>query len=516
MDASSVASKADLASEELRELAVEVRDLQRRVSALEQREPKPVTAAPPVEIPQLHVSSDAVSVIGRALLAIAGAYLLRALTEVHVLPSKAGVAVGILYAGFWLWRATQAEGTFAATANALSSVFIFAPLIWEATVRLQAVSTWTAAGVIVAFSLAAIWKTRVAMWSCSAGAAIASALLIGTHDLLPFTIALLAIAAGAEYATLATRWFIALCADAAILILITMLGRVSGLPEGYAPVSLAAALAMLALLLLVFIGSAAVSTLIRGRTFTVYEIGQMGCAFALATGGALHLTKATTPVGLIALVAGAACYAIALKTRASSRNTQTYATFAGLLVIAATSLLFSGVPLVAVWSALAIGLSWTAFANAQVPAFLWLAAAISGVAAISASQLLAATTGSFPSRAALIILIAAAVCYFRIPRSGGRVPALFVVAVFVWSASGLGASLGVGAVVLVLFAVALAWSGERWQRPELVWLMYVLMTVAAGKIVVRDFSRESTMTLVVSLLFYGAALILLPRILKRR
>jgi hypothetical protein len=130
--------------------------------------------------------------------------------------------------------------------------------------------------------------------------------------------------------------------------------------------------------------------------------------------------------------------------------------------------------------------------------------------------LLAATTGSFPSRAALIILIAAAVCYFRIPRSGGRVPALFVVAVFVWSASGLGASLGVGAVVLVLFAVALAWSGERWQRPELVWLMYVLMTVAAGKIVVRDFSRESTMTLVVSLLFYGAALILLPRILKRR
>ena len=43
---------------------------------------------------------------GRALLGLAGAYLLRALTESGALPPQAGVAIGILYAILWLvWAA---------------------------------------------------------------------------------------------------------------------------------------------------------------------------------------------------------------------------------------------------------------------------------------------------------------------------------------------------------------------------------------------------------------------------
>ena len=41
------------------------------------------------------------------LVAIAGAYVLRALTEWGVLPAAAGVAIGLLYAVIWLWVAAR-------------------------------------------------------------------------------------------------------------------------------------------------------------------------------------------------------------------------------------------------------------------------------------------------------------------------------------------------------------------------------------------------------------------------
>jgi hypothetical protein len=49
-----------------------------------------------------------------------------------------------------------------------------------------------------------------------------------------------------------------------------------------------------------------------------------------------------------------------------------------------------------------------------------------------------------------------------------------------------------------------------------VWLAYCLMALAAWKLVARDFQHERNLALVVSLLFYGGTLILLPRILQRK
>jgi hypothetical protein len=71
-------------------------------------------------------------------------------------------------------------------------------------------------------------------------------------------------------------------------------------------------------------------------------------------------------------------------------------------------------------------------------------------------------------------------------------------------------------VVLTLLSVALAWSGMRWERRELVWLVYGFMALAAWKLVARDFQHERNLALVASLLFYGGTLILLPRILQRK
>ena len=62
----------------------------------------------------------------------------------------------------------------------------------------------------------------------------------------------------------------------------------------------------------------------------------------------------------------------------------------------------------------------------------------------------------------------------------------------------------------------LAWAGVQWQRKELVWVVYGIMIVAAWKLATRDFPQEHNLSLVISLLCYGGALMILPRIVQRR
>ena len=72
-----------------------------------------------------------------------------------------------------------------------------------------------------------------------------------------------------------------------------------------------------------------------------------------------------------------------------------------------------------------------------------------------------------------------------------------------------------GTVVLTTFSVALAWASTHWTKRELAWLVSGLMGLGAWKLGTRDFVYERDLALVISLLFYGAALILLPRMLRK-
>ncbi len=71
-----------------------------------------------------------------------------------------------------------------------------------------------------------------------------------------------------------------------------------------------------------------------------------------------------------------------------------------------------------------------------------------------------------------------------------------------------------GTVVLTGLALALAWVGTHWRKPELVWLLWGFMALGGYKLAIRDFINEHNLTLVVSLLCYGGALIVLPRMLR--
>src|SRR5579863_10296271 len=104
----------------------DVRELALRVAHIEQTLGIGVAALPaePVARPpeRPHVG-NLPYLLGRALLGLAGAYLLRALTESGTLPAAAGVAAGILYAILWLvWAArTPADERVEAALHSLTS-----------------------------------------------------------------------------------------------------------------------------------------------------------------------------------------------------------------------------------------------------------------------------------------------------------------------------------------------------------------------------------------------------------
>ena len=95
----------EAASTQLEALIQAVNDLRRRVEALENRSGVPAATVPSlISAPELpaDLSTGLLAAVGRLLLGIAGAYLLRAVTEAAILPQLAGTLIGILYAGAWL------------------------------------------------------------------------------------------------------------------------------------------------------------------------------------------------------------------------------------------------------------------------------------------------------------------------------------------------------------------------------------------------------------------------------
>ena len=70
---------------------------------------------------------------------------------------------------------------------------------------------------------------------------------------------------------------------------------------------------------------------------------------------------------------------------------------------------------------------------------------------------------------------------------------------------------------LAAAALLLAGSAARWKdRPEFGRLVYPVMALGAYRMIGVDLQQDRTAALFLSLLFYGAALMLLPRLSHRR
>jgi hypothetical protein len=157
-----------------------------------------------------------------------------------------------------------------------------------------------------------------------------------------------------------------------------------------------------------------------------------------------------------------------------------------------------------------------------------LACLVSGIALRSKSQLFGEGAAA-PSLGTAVAVAAASLCYLAALRTkdttwAGRLAAFLIAASLGWIVAGLAVHAAQGwripittlaTAVLTFLAIGSAWCGTRWRRTELIWLVYALMTVAAYKLVTRDFLAH-TLPLVVSLLLYGGTLLLLPKILQKR
>ncbi|MBS1827940.1 MAG: hypothetical protein JST93_21710 [Acidobacteria bacterium] len=532
------------------ELSEQVRELRARLEVVERRlslAPQPVVETPAVlaevESQALHQAAGMVPVVGRALLGIAGAYLLRAIAESGMIPQLAAVAAGVVYALWWLLSSARlaAKGHMIAGAHAVTAVLVIYPMVWETTVRFQTLPAEAAAALLAAFvaiGLAVAWQRslREIVWvTVLAGLMTAIALLVVTHNIVPFTVSLLIMAAAIEISACRDHWLdvrgiVAMTVNLAVLLATYLISRKGGLPEGYTPVSATALFLIQTSLVVIYLASTAYRTLFLHRPISTFEVIQTALAFLLGIGGALRTAQnGDIPVALVCLAAGVACYLVAFafleRRTAHDRNFYTYATYGLLLLLTGTLLLLGPMSASAVWSLMAItgmytGARWQRTTlQMHGVVCLVLAALMSGALRAATAGLLYGTA-TLPHYAPWLAVAAAIVSYTLLHTSDDRKAAVITASLGSWCSIGLIAAtatppVAVRSVMLIGLAVALAWSSAHWLRNELMWLVYPVMAAGAYKLLAVDFAEAKPAALAVSLLCFGGALLLLPRFARR-
>jgi hypothetical protein len=499
------------------------------------------------------------SVLGKAMLGIAGAYLLRAVAESTSLPKAAVAAIAIAYALMWLvWAVrVQADTWIPSAIYAGTSALILAPMLWELTLSFKVLSPVASAAILAAFILAAsalAWKRNLTpvFWIANLAAAIAAlALAIATRELTPFLAVLLLMAVICEYSSehhhaRSVRPFVAVAAGLAIWVSIFIYSGPQSARADYPALGTLALIAPACALFLIYAVAIAIRTTMLGQNIIVFEIIQATISFALASFSVLSFAPQFGPVGLgaVCLLLSAACYAMVFTVArglAAGRNYQVFAAWGTALLLAGSTLC-----LPAIEQALCLGLAAIAFTllgvrpnrlTLQVYGVVLLTSAtvISGLLSYAFSAL----AGKLPIVLAPEAGIAAAcalVCYGAskavpdhnwIRQSLRLIPAALAVcvvaALFVQLLLHLVALRIVPDVYHVAFirtlsicsvALALAFAGVRLRRPELTRIAYAALVFVAAKLIFEDLRHGHLEFIAASLFLFAITLIVVPRLAR--
>jgi len=554
----------------LEELLARVDELERRIAALERAGQ---TRSPYLESPAAMATvvrgSDKtlpatpqpsmLSVFGRAVLGVAGAYLLRAASESGIFPARIALTVALAYAAGWLvwaaWPGAQAQ--FTRLCYAITAALILSPVLWESTVRFKILEPPVTSAVLAAFALLAIilaWHFNVSavVWvGMLASVFTALVLFVGARAPVPFTLALLFMASLIEFAACHGRWrvlrtVVAMAADFATLILIIILGDAAAVPPEYHPVSANFMIALVAALWAVYAISLAVSSLILQLKIKTFEVAQFAVTVLLAAWGVLRVTRGAGlfAIGTTCLVLGAACYFVAFGLLARHRERPNFRFYAvcGITFVMVGS--FLALPTLAqvIWLCLAALIATGLGVRMRSPALdvhgvVYLSGALlaSGLL-VYAGRALAGTfppaPGALPSvTAAVALLCTAMVSRYPGEHSVERVLRLLPAILGVYATAGLAVaglawltarggaptlpSLAlIRTIVTCAAALLLAFVGARRKRLELVWMAYAAAVLSFLKLAMEDLRFGNTQTLAVSLFIYGAVLILIPRLVR--
>jgi len=558
------------------ELSAGFRELERRLAALERggaRAPGarrvaaevPATAGGPA-LGTVPSAASTVTFVGRTLLVLAGAFVLRALTDARTLPAPLGVGLGLAYAGTWVLLADlsgRLGAKWSAAFHGASAALIGFPLVFEATFRFRLLSPSSAAILLagltgVALAVAARRRLQGLAWLVSlAGTATAVSLALAPLEgraLLPtLYLVLLGVATlwlGYVLDWYALRWPIAIAADFLVAIMaLRAVSTTTAEGPGIAAIAQAA-------LLLLYLGSIAARTLYLERKVIAFEVVQTALALAVGLGGAgfvaSHAGGGATAFGIVSILAGAAAYYVAFelveRRRKASANFTFYTTTALVLLLAGSELFLPDVVLGVAWAVL--GLAFAGFARQRNRKTLAVHAAAYGVAATIVSGALGHAFESGLASPEHAWTRATAVEVFAVLAAAGtawlcsagpvrrtwyeRVPQLLLVAALACGASGLAvgwlvpilagtppaASAGTVATirtaVWVVGALWLTWLARRDPWIEAGWLTYPALAAVGLKILLEDLQRSRPATLFLAFAFYGAALILAARARRTR
>jgi hypothetical protein len=549
-------------------LSSRVDDLEKRVHALERPSEAIVpareeslgdSAALAADDNQAEQTSGVFAVLGRGMLGIAGAYVLRAVAASGSLPELAVATVAIAYAMAWLvWAAWSRNTTkFVQVVYAGASAVILAPMLWELTLHFKTFSPFTSATVLGAYVVLAeflYWKKGVApvAWVADGATALAAlALGIATNVLLPFIATLLLLVALCEYATFRGRGegirpLVVLVSDVAIF---TLLFIYAGPPNTRAdyPNPGAAALIAPAWLLWALNGiSLTIKTTVLERTMSVFEAIQTMVAFGLAVSSVLYFApvSGTMVLGLVCLVLSICSYVALFRRLLHSterRNRLVFSLWSAALTLAGVIWLL---PQGAAATCLAAGSLAAIVSGVRMRcALLELHGLVFLVAAAVLSRSPQYAFGELAGTAPLRpgpVLIAAAVCSTLFYAASKERPAeewqqqilhfvpallaaLALSALLVQGLLGLASSVMSLAVHHVAFirtltlcavSVVFAFGGSRWDRLEMKRIAYAALAFVAAKLLFEDLQHGRMEFIAGSIFLFAITLIAVPRLVR--
>jgi hypothetical protein len=443
-------------------------------------------------------ASRILSLVGRSLLVLAGAFLLRAVTDAGTVPTSVGIGLGFAYAAVWLAAARTAARSGrrrSAIFHGVCSSVIGYPLIWEAATTFKVLSPEgavlgvagvTGVGLVIAwgcglrsvawvFTVAAV-ATTVALVTVSPITAVAGGFLV-LLGLVTFWVA-----RSRDWFLL--PWLPALVADVSVM---RAVGMTTAPVDG--SVSVSVAWLLVAVLVVGYVGTVAIQVLARRRPIDVFDVIQTTLALAVGVAAVERLAVGSVFAGAAVVFAGAACYAAAFavveRQSESGRNFVYVSTLAVALLLIGSSYLGGELIVATVWAALGL---LSAFLGSRLgrrrcELRWWFRLPLVALVVISAAGLCAE-----------VVRLLASPSLFDIGSAGGLAMARTGV-------------VSVGTLLLAALAT-------RLQIPELRWVVYPILCALGLKILLQDLPAGRPLSIAVAFVFYGAALIVSPRLLR--
>lgn len=491
---------------------------------------------------------------GWSVLALAGAFLARALTDRGAMATAPGVALGLSYAlGVMVLADRAAARGKRMTAAFLGSTgaFIANAIVAETTTRFAIFTPVQGLGVLAAATAVALALGRrrdlpAVAWTGTLAACATGIFLAGAAHapVLSGILLLLLAVATAWLATERWTWSLLPWAPTLCAVGLSLWATTDALGPGDRGTGVAMAMTLALGLAVLWPGGVFAHALVGRPRIAALEVVQLVLALSVGLGGALRLARAAggeASLAAIAAASGAGAYAFAfLRERGQeARARRLYFAWLGLaLIVIGTGALLRDPAPALLWSVLAV--SATAIARRYEPGILQPQGAVLAAAAAAASGLLTTSLIAFtasvaalrPAAPAVVVALvavtgAAALLLIERP-AAGPLPGF---ATALLSALGLGAAAvlllhrpagailaaplpALRTVVISLSAYVLARLWRFTGRNELRTLAYLALVAGGLKLLIEDLPSGTPLTLFVAFVFYGVALLLVPRTMR--